>query len=292
MRSRNIKPGLFRNETLGSADPLYTLLFEGLWCAADREGRLKDRPLRLCAEVFPYRRNITAKRMDKMLQWLHDEKFIVRYEVAGERYIQVTEFRKHQNPHKNEAPSQIPSLSSSEHGASNGTSTGQAPKPNAPKTERLGLIPDSLIPDSLIPCNGTPSNGASAHRQGSPEKDRYPPDFDHHAEFKRRVLDRYPKTTHVVNEIVAQQHCMTLIDREGLTWEDIGDIVERFAKYVRAGGRSGPRYVEAPQSLLSPSGTLWKQPFDPPPSDADVRLESNLDAAAQAKRELLEESRR
>ena len=50
-RSRNIKPSLFKNEVLGVADPLYTILFEGLWVLADREGRLEDRPLRIKAEA-------------------------------------------------------------------------------------------------------------------------------------------------------------------------------------------------------------------------------------------------
>jgi hypothetical protein len=43
MRARSIKPGICDNEILGTADPLYTLLFERLWMMADREGRLEDR---------------------------------------------------------------------------------------------------------------------------------------------------------------------------------------------------------------------------------------------------------
>lgn len=103
-RARNIKPGLFKNEVLGVADPLYTLLFEGLWILADREGRLEDRPLRIKAEVFPYR----EADADAMLAWLHEQGFIQRYQVAGKRYILICEFTKHQNPHKNESESDIP----------------------------------------------------------------------------------------------------------------------------------------------------------------------------------------
>src|SRR5262244_3073085 len=61
IRARNIKPGIFKNELLGAADPLLTLLFEGLWCMADREGRLEDRPLRIKAEIFPYPKNLRRK---------------------------------------------------------------------------------------------------------------------------------------------------------------------------------------------------------------------------------------
>src|SRR5690606_4471799 len=103
-RARNIKPALFKNEVLGVADPLYTLLFEGLWLLADREGRLEDRPLRIKAEIFPYRDSV---KIDDMLSWLDENGFIVHYQVGEGRFIEVLNFNKHQNPHKNEAPSEI-----------------------------------------------------------------------------------------------------------------------------------------------------------------------------------------
>lgn len=133
-RARNIKPGLFKNEILGVADPLYTLLFEGLWILADREGRLEDRPLRIKGEVFPYR-NLDA---DAMLTWLHEQGFILRYEAGGKRYILICEFTKHQNPHKNESESVIP-----------------APEEIGKRSENIGspradpLNSDSLSTDSL-----------------------------------------------------------------------------------------------------------------------------------------------
>lgn len=142
-RSRNIKPGLFKNEILGVADPIYTLAFQGLWLLADRAGRLEDRPLRIKAETFPYRDGLD---IDRILNWLEEEGFILRYEVIGKRYIQVLNFAKHQNPHKNETPSEIPPPNQSE----------CVPKKSVhvpSESEALGLIPDSLnlIPDSLFP---------------------------------------------------------------------------------------------------------------------------------------------
>lgn len=104
-RSRNIKPGILKNEILGSADALYTILFEGLWMLADREGRLEDRPLRIRAEVFPYR---DGADVDLMLSWLADHGFIVRYESAGRKYLEVVNFLEHQKPHPNEPDSRIP----------------------------------------------------------------------------------------------------------------------------------------------------------------------------------------
>lgn len=131
-RSRNIKPGIFQNEILGVADPVYTLAFQGLWLLADREGRLEDRPLRIGAQTFPYRQ----VDMNLLLDWLQTERFILRYQVGDKRYIQVLNFAKHQNPHKNETESEIP-----------------APEEIGTCSEIIGSAPaDSLllIPDSLI----------------------------------------------------------------------------------------------------------------------------------------------
>ena len=35
-RARSLKPAIFKNEVLGTADLIYTVLFEGLWTLADR----------------------------------------------------------------------------------------------------------------------------------------------------------------------------------------------------------------------------------------------------------------
>lgn len=104
-RARNIKPGTFKNELLGSMEPLAVLLFISLWTLADREGRVEDRPLRIKAETFPYRENIDV---NGYLTLLERYGFISRYEVAGIRVIQITKFAEHQNPHGTEKDSTLP----------------------------------------------------------------------------------------------------------------------------------------------------------------------------------------
>jgi hypothetical protein len=105
-RKRYLKPTFFENEALGTADPLISLLFEGLWPWADRDGRLRDQPALIKSRVFPHR-DITAGQIDEMLDTLAKREpgwgFIVRYEVDGHRYIQVVNWHKHQSPHKDEA---------------------------------------------------------------------------------------------------------------------------------------------------------------------------------------------
>jgi hypothetical protein len=139
-------------------DPLCVLLFQGLWLMADREGRLEDRPLRICAELFPYRDRVTAKRVDAMLDTLKGHGFIVRYEMDTSRLIQVVGFKKHQNPHKSERESVLPAyqaLNANSHCAS----TVQAQESHGNKPEVVGLTPSSLTPDSLTPSS--PQSGAA-----------------------------------------------------------------------------------------------------------------------------------
>ena len=103
-RARNIKPGFFKNEDLAELPAEIRLLFIGLWTLADREGRMEDRPRRIKAELFPF----DSFDVDPMLNHLQTKSFIVRYEVSGERFLQVVNFVKHQDPHYKERASEIP----------------------------------------------------------------------------------------------------------------------------------------------------------------------------------------
>lgn len=103
-RLRTIKPGFFENEVLCSLSPHHRLAFAGLWCWADRAGRLEDRPVRLRANIFPYEQ----VDMDALLSDLTKTGFLRRYEADGQRYIQIRTFEKHQHPHRDEKKSIIP----------------------------------------------------------------------------------------------------------------------------------------------------------------------------------------
>lgn len=104
MRTRNLKPNFFKNDILGSLNPLARLLFSGLWCLADREGRLEDRPLRIKAEILPF----DDCDVDSLLSLLHENGFITRYEAEGKKYIDIPRFTYHQHPNMKEAASEIP----------------------------------------------------------------------------------------------------------------------------------------------------------------------------------------
>ena len=140
-RSRNIKPGFFENEYLAQCKYEARLLFAGLWCIADREGKLEDRPLRIKAKIFPY----DEVNVGRLLEDLASKEFILRYQVDGSAFISIPSFSKHQNPHCKEQQSRIPDPEKHQ------TCTMQAPDMPETCTVVAGLIPSSLIPSSLIP---------------------------------------------------------------------------------------------------------------------------------------------
>lgn len=197
-RSRNIKPGFFKNEELAECSFEARLLFAGLWLLADREGRLEDRPKRIKGELFAF----DSVEVEPLLSELAQHQFIQRYEP---NYIQIANFTKHQAPHIREVPSVIPpppkpvpdppatgakpgaqppsddTRAPTQAGAaphSDGTraptqagaSTGNAPAD--PSLQGGSAPPDSLIPDSLNPDPGflTPSPPTAAPRRRSAAK--------------------------------------------------------------------------------------------------------------------------
>jgi hypothetical protein len=104
MRARNVKPGFFKNELLIDLPYEYRLLFVGLWCLADREGRLENRPKRIKMEIFP------CDDVDIVagLASLASKDFIKFYSVGDGNYIQIKNFLAHQRPHHTEKKSVIP----------------------------------------------------------------------------------------------------------------------------------------------------------------------------------------
>lgn len=103
-RTRNIKPGFFKNDLLAECDPLARILFAGLWTIADRNGRLEYRPRIIKAECLPYDDCST----DVLVAQLEQRGFVRLYECDGRRYLEIPTFGAHQNPHPNEKSSDIP----------------------------------------------------------------------------------------------------------------------------------------------------------------------------------------
>lgn len=163
-RARNIKPGFFKNYDLADLGPHAQLLFAGLWCLADKEGRLKDQPRLIKAEIFPYYEVDVNGELTKLERLA----FIDRYEVDGMAIIQVANFVEHQSPHHTEKASTLPCKDEKQaakpmpepltdiHGdltVNLQNYNGGNPSDSLIHRFTDSLIPDSLKPDSLIAEN-------------------------------------------------------------------------------------------------------------------------------------------
>lgn len=161
-RARNIKPSFFQNEELGELSPLTRLAFIGMWTIADFKGCLEFLPKRLKVQLMPYDDcdfEVIASDLDK-------SGLIAIYSVAGQRYIKISNFEKHQNPHKNEreSGSDIPDYSEEfrSGAASSGIQNNREENGTDP-ADSLLLNPSSLIPDSGllgVPPQADPSQKA------------------------------------------------------------------------------------------------------------------------------------
>ncbi len=109
-RIRYIKPDFFKDEDLADLPYETRIFYAGLWCQADKAGRLEDRPRRLKAEIFPYD-NVDIERCLEQLSKLKcssKQPFINRYVIGEQRYIQILTWSDHQKPHHTEKESEIP----------------------------------------------------------------------------------------------------------------------------------------------------------------------------------------
>ena len=103
-RTRSLKPQFFKNDLLAECQPLARLLFSGLWCMADAEGRLEYRPLRVKAEVLPY----DDCDVDQLVNELEQRGFVRRYTVDDVTILVIPKFLDHQRPHPKEPTESFP----------------------------------------------------------------------------------------------------------------------------------------------------------------------------------------
>jgi hypothetical protein len=261
-RSRNIKPGFFLNDQLAECEPLARLLFAGLWCIADREGRLEDRPKRIKAEILPY----DDCDVDKFLDDLQKHGFITRYEVEGESYIQIINFKKHQNPHVKEAASIIPSpleqeLTPEKHSASivqepEQHSTFPADSLN-PHTDSLNPHTDSFkrIPDIDVAAGAAEYDSIPAEKPSGSEKtvedggaqskqtgkDGYTQEFE---EFWRH----YPRKIEKKRAFRAWKARL----KEGVKIEDLIQAAINYSQYCDNQKITEARYIKHGSTFLGP----------------------------------------
>lgn len=211
-RSRNIKPSFFMNERLADCPPLARILFAGLWTIADRKGRLEDRPKKIKAEVLPY----DECDIENLLNYLSKNKFITRYEVKDENFIEIINFSKHQNPHNNEVDSVIPSYTLATKVRSTTEVLG--------KYSGLNPYPLTLNPHTDSPIPQTNADGDFFVPQKNINFDK---------EFGE-CWKIFPNTSPKGSKVAAKEKFIKL-RKKGESYETIYSGIERYAKYCSTG---------------------------------------------------------
>lgn len=167
-RARNIKPSFFVNEELGELPALARLAFIGMWTIADYKGCFEFKPKRLKVQLLPY----DECDFEEIAINLDKSGFISIYSVAGQRYIKILNFEKHQNPHKNEreSGSEIPDISERDD-LNNKNNELQNIENNRDKYGTARADSLLLIPDSLNPITDSPNlipEGVAAENSAPP----------------------------------------------------------------------------------------------------------------------------
>ncbi|MDD4178863.1 MAG: hypothetical protein PHH14_02280 [Candidatus Margulisbacteria bacterium] len=165
-RIRYLKPDFFKDEDIKELPFEVRIFYEGLWCMADREGRLEERPERLKVEIMPYDEIDIEKALTLLaLPKKHGRQpFINRYVTDKQRFIQIINWHKHQKPHHTEKESTIPPPSPLFNGSltgGNGEGNGEGNGKGNGKGNGDGNSPNSLTrspePGSGQNSNPTPS---------------------------------------------------------------------------------------------------------------------------------------
>lgn len=168
-RARNIKPAFFDNDDLADNDPLGRLLFIGLWTIADCNGNLEWRSKRVKKQLLAY----DECCIDSLAINLDKSGFVRFYSDGDKIYLNVINFDKHQNPHKNEKAkgTGIPEYCEEYRQAIdlnklaiNRDLSGLKPDDsNSNPADSLNLIPDSLnlIPDTVTEQKPSPAKAGN-----------------------------------------------------------------------------------------------------------------------------------
>ncbi|VIO80080.1 hypothetical protein [Bradyrhizobium ivorense] len=101
-RIRSIKPEFWTSEQVVECSPIARLLFIGIWNFADDAGRIPASPRTLKLQIFPGD-DFSSETIRGMVDELSANGLVVRYEVDGKEFLQVTGWH-HQKIDKPQPP--------------------------------------------------------------------------------------------------------------------------------------------------------------------------------------------
>lgn len=103
-RIRTIKPEFFTSEDIVACSPLARLLFQALWCEADKQGRFRWRPTTFKLRYLPGDDCDVRALLDELLE----RRLVVRYQADGLDLAYVPTWHRHQFVNNREQESSLP----------------------------------------------------------------------------------------------------------------------------------------------------------------------------------------
>lgn len=112
-RIRTIKPEFCSSKDTGALSREARLFFLQLLTEADDQGRMLWLPKKLAGLLYPHDEDVSPSMVTKWMEECCGRDMVVRYEVGGAEYLQITNWSKHQKV-DHAAKSRLPSVTDQE----------------------------------------------------------------------------------------------------------------------------------------------------------------------------------
>jgi hypothetical protein len=182
-RIRNIKPEFFTSESVAELTFRQRLTWIGLWTHSDNFGRARDNVRVIKGAVWPID-DVSYEDIEEDLSALAEQSRIVRYEVDGKRYLEVTNWGEHQyGAFKGEPKNPGPEMSRQDPNFSGYTGE-DSPVDNPPEGGGSGALPGDQEKSGHVQgfsrsgpekSSGIQGSGVRGQGRGTGEKSSRPP---------------------------------------------------------------------------------------------------------------------
>ena len=251
MRIRCIKPEFWADEQIASWPPVSRLAYIALWNEADDEGRLRASPAYLLSRLFPYD---PKADMVAILRPIIASGKLRLYEISGERFALLPNFRRHQVINKPTA-SKLP-----------------APPTSTPIA---GQLPEDSRSDTVVLQGGLEQGTGNRERDSGAAA---PPALES-AITAAAIYDAYPRKVdrkdalRAITKAMGRKSAAYLFERCQAYAEAVKGIELQFIPYPAtwfnadrfddtpdAWNPQGKRFVPAPKPIAStPRPTRWRE---------------------------------
>jgi hypothetical protein len=212
-RVRTVKPEFWTDRRVGECSPSARLLFIAAWNFADDEGGLDRSAKQLKAQAFPYD-NLDC---EPLVQELLNAGLLIEYQVGGEKYLHIKNFRKHQRIDK-------------------------------PQKARIPIYePAKSVPGTFVECSGN-IHGSKGMEGNLREGERETRASEH--EFAT-LKAAYPEGTYRQSEWLLAEREVERRLTEGHGWQDLHAGTDRYAKQCQAKGNIGTQFVLSPAKFFA-----------------------------------------